>query len=387
MKSFLTRNILLLSLVSLFTDVASEMLYPVMPVYLKQIGFSMLLIGVLEGVAEATAGLSKGVFGKWSDNAGKRLPFVQWGYFMSALSKPMMALFTFPLWIFSARTLDRLGKGMRSSARDALLSDESGKEHKGKVFGFHRGMDTLGAAIGPLLALVYLHFHPEDYKTLFFIAFVPGLLGVLLTVVVKEHRVLPAPAKPKQSMLNYFSYWKEANSTYKSTVSGLLLFTLFNSSDVFLLLLLKYKGYADESVLTVYIFYNLCYALLAYPAGWLGDKWGLKNNLITGLLIFAGVYGMVMAADATWQVYVLFFFYAAYAALTEGCSKALLSNLCEKKDTATALGFYSSFNSLALMLASFMAGFIWHNYGPSLTFVVTSAGALVAAVYLMRQKV
>lgn len=387
MKSFLTRNILLLSLVSLFTDVASEMLYPVMPVYLKQIGFSMLLIGVLEGVAEATAGLSKGVFGKWSDNAGKRLPFVQWGYFMSAVSKPMMALFTFPLWIFSARTLDRLGKGMRSGARDALLSDESGKENKGKVFGFHRGMDTLGAAIGPLLALVYLHFHPEDYKTLFFIAFVPGLLGVLLTVVVKEHRVVPTPAKPKQGMLNYFSYWKEANSTYKSTVSGLLLFTLFNSSDVFLLLLLKYKGYADESVLMVYIFYNLCYALLAYPAGWLGDKWGLKNNLITGLLIFAGVYGMVMAADATWQVFVLFFFYAAYAALTEGCSKALLSNLCEKKDTATALGFYSSFNSLALMLASFMAGFIWHNYGPALTFVVTSAGALVAAVYLMRQKV
>lgn len=387
MKSFLTRNILLLSLVSLFTDVASEMLYPVMPVYLKQIGFSMLLIGVLEGVAEATAGLSKGVFGKWSDNAGKRLPFVQWGYLMSAVSKPMMALFTFPLWIFSARTLDRLGKGMRSGARDAMLSDESGKENKGKVFGFHRGMDTLGAAIGPLLALVYLHFHPEDYKTLFFIAFVPGLLGVLLTVVVKEHRVVPTPAKPKQGMLNYFSYWKEANSTYKSTVSGLLLFTLFNSSDVFLLLLLKYKGYADESVLMVYIFYNLCYALLAYPAGWLGDKWGLKNNLITGLLIFAGVYGMVMVADAMWQVYVLFFFYAAYAALTEGCSKALLSNLCEKKDTATALGFYSSFNSLALMLASFMAGFIWHNYGPSLTFVVTSAGALVAAVYLMRQKV
>ena len=256
---------------------------------------------MLEGVAEATAGLSKGVFGKWSDNAGKRLPFVQWGYFMSALSKPMMALFTFPLLIFSTRTLDRLGKGMRSGARDALLSDESGKENKGKVFGFHRGMDTLGAAIGPLLALVYLHFHPEDYKTLFFIAFMPGLLGVLLTVVVKEHGAVPTPAKPKQSMLNYFSYWKEANATYKSTVSGLLLFTLFNSSDVFLLLLLKYKGYADESVLMVYIFYNLCYALLAYPAGWLGDKWGLKNNLITGLLIFAGVYGMVMAADAMWR--------------------------------------------------------------------------------------
>jgi MFS family permease len=387
MKNFLTRNIILLSLVSLFTDVASEMLYPVMPVYLKQIGFSMLLIGVLEGVAEATAGLSKGAFGKWSDTAGKRLPFVQWGYLLSALSKPMMALFTYPLWIFSARTLDRLGKGMRSGARDALLSDEAGKEHKGKVFGFHRGMDTLGAAIGPLLALIYLHYHPQEYKTLFFIAFVPGLLGVLLTVVVKEHKAPSIQVSSKPGMLNYFSYWKHAGASYKRTVTGLLLFTLFNSSDVFLLLLLKHKGYTDEHVLMVYIFYNMCYALLAYPAGWLGDQWGLKNNLIAGLLLFACVYAGIGYVHQGWQVYMLFFLYATNAALTEGCSKALLSNLCEKKDTATALGFYSSFNSIALMLASFAAGYLWHSYGPSLTFAITSAGAIAAAVHLKLQKI
>ncbi|HXU26934.1 MAG TPA: MFS transporter, partial [Bacteroidia bacterium] len=151
----ITRNILIISFVSLFTDVASEMLYPVMPIYLKTIGFSILLIGVLEGVAEATAGLSKGYFGNLSDNKGKRLPFVQIGYALSAISKPMMALFVYPLWVFGARSIDRLGKGVRTGARDALLSDEATPETKGTIFGFHRSMDTLGAVLGPLLALVY----------------------------------------------------------------------------------------------------------------------------------------------------------------------------------------------------------------------------------------
>lgn len=176
---YITRTVWVLSLVSLFTDAASEMLYPIMPIYLKSIGFSIVLIGILEGFAEATAGFSKGYFGKLSDNAGKRIPFVQIGYAFSAISKPMMAIFIYPIWIFFARTIDRFGKGIRTGARDALLSDEATSETKGQVFGFHRSMDTLGAVIGPSLALIYLYFYPQDYKTLFFIAFIPGLLAVL----------------------------------------------------------------------------------------------------------------------------------------------------------------------------------------------------------------
>ena len=152
----ISRTVWILSLVSLFTDVASEMLYPVMPIYLKEIGFSILLIGILEGVAEATAGLSKSYFGKLSDVSGKRLPFVRLGYLLSALSKPMMAVFTFPWWIFFSRTLDRLGKGLRTAARDAMLSDEATPETKGRVFGLHRAMDTVGAVIGPAAALGFL---------------------------------------------------------------------------------------------------------------------------------------------------------------------------------------------------------------------------------------
>ena len=166
---YITRTVWILSVVSLLTDTASEMLYPIMPIYLKTIGFSILLIGILEGVAEATAGLSKGYFGKLSDSSGKRVPFVQIGYAFSTISKPMMAIFTYPLWIFFARAIDRFGKGIRTGARDAILSDQATPQTKGKVFGFHRSMDTLGAVIGPSLALLYLFYYPHNYKTLFFI--------------------------------------------------------------------------------------------------------------------------------------------------------------------------------------------------------------------------
>ncbi|HTP12940.1 MAG TPA: MFS transporter, partial [Bacteroidota bacterium] len=164
---FITKTILFLSLVSLFTDIASEMLYPVMPMYLKSIGFSVVLIGILEGIAEATAGISKGYFGSLSDHLGRRRPFIQAGYALSAVSKPLMALLIQPVWVFVARTSDRLGKGIRTAARDAMLSAETTPEFKGRVFGFHRGFDTLGAAIGPSLALLYLTFHPDEYRSLF----------------------------------------------------------------------------------------------------------------------------------------------------------------------------------------------------------------------------
>ena len=150
----INRTVLILSIVSLFADIASEMLYPVMPIYLKEIGFSFLLIGVLEGMANFTAGLSKGYFGKRSDEKGLRLPFIKLGYLLSAVSKPMMAAFAYPLWIFFARTTDRLGKGLRTAARDALLSQNATPETKARVFGFHRSMDTLGAAFGPMIALL-----------------------------------------------------------------------------------------------------------------------------------------------------------------------------------------------------------------------------------------
>ena len=390
-RKILTRTVLVVSFVSLFTDIASEMLYPIMPVYLKSLGFSVLLIGILEGVAEATAGLSKGYFGHLSDVRHRRVPFVRAGYLLSAISKPMMAMLIFPVWIFFARTLDRFGKGIRTSARDAMLSDETTPEHKGKVFGFHRSMDTIGAAIGPLLALVFLWFYPGQYKWMFIIAFFPGLVAVALTFLLKD-KVLPIarstnhPVNPPPVKIGFFAflkYWQKASPGFRYLVSGLLIFTLFNSSDAFLLLALKEQHVSDTSMIGVYIFYNLVYALFSYPVGVLADRIGLRTMMVAGLFLFAFVY-MAMGFVSTLAMFaILFFFYGIYAACTEGISKALISNLAAKSDTATAIGFYNSLASLFTLLASTLAGVLWYSIGPKAMFLISGTGVFLVACYLL----
>lgn len=380
---YITRTVWILSWVSLFTDTASEMLYPIMPLYLKTIGFSIVLIGVLEGVAEAVTGLSKGYFGKQSDLSGKRAPFVQWGYALSSISKPMMALFIYPLWIFFARTLDRLGKGIRTGARDAVLSDEATPETKGKVFGLHRSMDTLGAVLGPLLALLYLYFYPQNYKTLFFIAFIPGVMAVLASLYLKDkakNRV--TPTKPT-SFFSFLSYWKSSPLAYRKLVIGLLGFALFNSSDVFLLLKAKEAGLDDTQVIGLYIFYNLFYALFAYPLGIWADKIGLKKMYLFGLGLFAIVYiGMSMTSDL-YIILILFLLYGMYSAATEGISKAWISNITDKKDTATAIGTYSGFQSICMLLASSLAGILWYQFGANVTFLLTGIITTLMILYFI----
>ncbi|MFI0491300.1 MFS transporter [Flavobacterium sp.] len=379
----ITRTVWILSLVSLFTDMASEMLYPIMPIYLKTIGFSIVLIGILEGVAEAVAGLSKGYFGKLSDHSGKRVPFVRFGYSLSALSKPIMAFFVYPLWIFFARTMDRIGKGIRTGARDAILSDEATPATKGKVFGFHRSMDTLGAVLGPLLALLYLYYYPKDYKTLFYIAFFPGLLAILASFLLKDKNNSQPKENKSVSFLASFSYWKESPILYRKVVVGLLAFALFNSSDVFLLLKAKQSGLSDTYVIGIYIFYNLVYALCAFPIGILADKIGLKKTFISGLILFAIVYLGMGFSTNSYVLIGLFALYGIYAAATEGVAKAWISNITDKKDTATAIGTYAGFQSICTMLASSLAGLIWYQFGASETFMVTGIVTILILFYFV----
>lgn len=379
----ISRTVWILSLVSLLTDTASEMLYPVMPIYLKSIGFSVVLIGVLEGFAEALAGLSKGYFGKWSDTTAKRVPFVQVGYALSAISKPLMAVYVFPVWVFMARTVDRLGKGIRTGARDAMLSGEATPQTKGAIFGFHRSMDTLGAVLGPVLALWYLHYHPENYKTLFYIAFVPGLLAILATRFLNDKPAnKPVPAK-RQPFFAFLHYWKESPVAYKKLAAGLLLFALFNSSDVFLLLKAKEAGLHDTTVIGIYIFYNLIYALFAFPAGLLADRIGLKSVFITGLVLFAFVYAGMAVNSNVYVFAALFFVYGVYAAATEGISKAWISTLVEPKDTATAIGNYAGLQSICAMLASSLTGLIWYTLGSTAAFALTAGVTVLVVVYVV----
>ncbi len=361
---------------------ASEMLYPIVPVFLKEIGFSILLIGILEGIAEFTAGLSKGYFGKRSDEKGIRLPFIKMGYFFSALSKPMMAVFTFPLWIFAARTTDRLGKGLRTAARDALLSQNATRETKARVFAFHRGMDTLGAVIGPVIALLFLTFFPQQYTKLFYFALIPGLIAVALIFLLKEKRQ-PSSIVEGGNFFSFFKYWNISSPEYKKLVTGLLLFTLFNSSDVFLLLKTKEVTGSDTTTIVAYIFYNLVYAVASYPLGILADRFGLKKIFSAGLLLFAAVYFLFAAEGSTELIFIAFFFYGLYAAATEGIAKAWITNLSHNTNTGTAIGFFTSAQSICTLIASVLAGLLWSVFNSSITFVVTAIAAICIFFYIV----
>jgi MFS family permease len=364
----------------MFADIASEMLYPVIPVYLKEIGFSVLLIGILEGVAGFTAGLSKGYFGKLSDEKGLRLPFVKLGYFFSAISKPMLAAFVYPLWIFFARTIDRLGKGLRTAARDALLSQNATKETKARVFGFHRGMDTLGAAIGPTIALLFLIFYPHQYKSIFLFAFIPGIISVALIFLLKEKKE-PASTLGKGNFFSFFKYWKIASFDYKRLVAGLLFLALFNSSDLFLILKTKQVTGSDQLTIEAYILYNVVFAAASYPLGAIADKIGIKNVFFGGLVLFALVYFLFGITNSAIVIFSAFFIYGIYAAATEGITKAWITNMAHTSNTATAIGFYTSCESICTLLASIIAGVIWDNLGSNVTFFTTSGSAILVAVY------
>lgn len=378
----ITRSIWVLSLVSLFTDMASDMLYPVMPAYLRSIGFSVAFIGLLEGIAEAAAGLSKGYFGYWSDMSGKRLPFVRLGYTLSALSKPLMAAMAYPLWIFLVRTLDRLGKGMRTGARDAILADASTDGNRGKVFGFHRSMDTVGAALGPALALIWLYFRPGDYIPLFFIAFLPGIISVLLLFTLKEQNNLASQGKTI-TFSDSMRWLKTATPAYRTLLWGLLLFASINSAEIFLLLRAKDLGMSDAGVVGLYIFFNLIFALLAYPLGRLSDTMGMKRIFLLGLALFAITYlGMALLSSTT-AIIALFFVYGGFAAATDGLAKAWISKVCGPREKAVGLGTFAGLQSLSLLLASVWAGLLWDIAGPMTVFLLTAGLSIPVGLYFL----
>lgn len=382
----ITRPIWILSLVSLFSDITSEMIYPIMPMYLESIGFTILWIGMLEGLAEAIAGLSQGYFGKASDMAGKRMPFIRLGYALTALSKPIIGFFKDPILIFMARSADRFGKGIRTGARDALLSSETSHFHKGSVFGFHRSMNTIGAVIGLLCSLGFLYYRPGEYQSLFLISAFPALVSVVLTFFVSDTSVHNKTGHEKESAFSFLHYWGKSSIEYKKLVIGLLIFTLFNASDFFLLLKMKHDGLDDVSIISIYIFYNLVYAVTALPIGIIADRVGLKAMLLLGLMSYALLYGgMAMLSGAT-PFYGLFFLYGIYSASTEGISKAWISNICDQTDLGTALGLFHGMQSVMLMCASIAMGILWTAFGPETTFLIIGVVTLLVLGYCFTLK-
>lgn len=385
-------------MVSLLNDMAGELLYPVVPLYLASIGYGAIWIGLLEGFAEAVSGLTRGWFGEWSDRRGMRLPFIRTGYFLSAVCKPMLAFFASIPWAVLMRTGDRFGKGVRTGARDAMLADETAPEMRGKVFGFHRALDTTGAVIGPLLALAWLALHPgEHYRELFYYAFIPGLVSVFLLFFIREKRKKATGGMPR-SPFSSFGYWKKAIPGYRRLITGVIFFMMFNSSDMFVLLLAKTvfpKGASiagwqltgDMLVVLLYVFYNAVYAIASYPAGMIADKLGFRSTMQTGYLCFAAAYGILawMAAGKSHESSLLlsaFFIYGLYSAFTDGISKAWISRLCGPDEKGLAMGLFAALGSMATLIASLLAGLLWASAGPVIVFALPSAAALIVLVYL-----
>lgn len=377
------RQVLILSLISLFTDIASEMLYPVTPIFLTAVlGTSMALVGIIEGAAEVTAGLLKGYFGRLSDKLKKRSVFVVLGYSLSALSKPLPGLFPALSAVIASRISDRVGKGARTAPRDALLATYA-EGQTGAIFGFHRAMDTLGAALGPVGALILLHFYPGNYTLIFLVAFAPSVLAVSFTLFVKDN---PASFK-KVTKRNYSEFWRSAPHQYKIILLLITLFSLVNSSDVFLIL--KSKDISNSATLAIwgYIFYNLIYASVSYPIGKYSDKAGKKKVYIAGLYIFAAVYlGFALFPDI-YFIWILFALYGIYAASTEGVVKAWVSDLIPDEQRGSAIGLLTMCSSLSIMLGSFLAGFLWDEFGSIVPFMTSAVvSALVATLFVLVKK-
>lgn len=366
--------------VSFFTDVSSEMLYAITPIFLTTVlGASASVIGVIEGIAEATASILKGLSGWYSDRIRNRKWFILAGYTFSALAKPLIAMAGSWVFVLFARFLDRFGKGVRSSARDALIADVTPKELRGQAFGLHRAMDTAGALLGVAISLYIIQTYGNTGKlqillrNLYWLAFIPAALGVLFIFFIREpkHATSAEPRKLKVSGKLGKRYWL----IVVVASIGYLGF----SSDAFLILKAKDIGLPLTHVLLAYLAYNACYSLSSYPIGRLSDKIRMEYLLCAGLLIYALVYWGIASVESRIAVILLFVVYGLYAAMTEGVIRALIANVVSADVKATALGIFNMITGLLALAASLLAGWLWDNVSSDAPFYLGAVFAAVAA--------
>ena len=379
----ITRNVIVLGLVSFFTDVSSEMIVPVRILFLVGVLRTPLPVaGLIEGVAESTASLLKIVAGRMADRVTHRKPLILFGYSTSNLAKPILALAnSWPLALLLI-FVDRVGKGVRGSPRDAMMADSTEKRYMGKAFGFHRSMDTLGAAVGPLFAYVILLLTSNDLRAVFGWTALPGVLSILVILIFLREKKKPAgaveeaveaaPAKPRVSVPA-----RQLGVPFWMFTATATVFALGNSSDAFIFL--RTAG-LEQSVMLVpliYFGYNIVYALLATPLGALSDRWGRLPVLLSGYAAFGLVYAGWALATQAWNAWLLFLVYGVYAAATEGVAKAFVTDLVPKQARGSAMGWFNGLTGFAALPANLVGGWLWSAAGPSATFVF---GAWVAAI-------
>ena len=374
--SGITRPVWILSLVSFFADFSGEMVYPIIPLFITgTLAAPAVAVGIVEGVAEGTANLTKLFSGRWSDTAGKRKPFVVGGYSLAAAGKAILAIA--PAWPIAlvGRSVDRFGKGIRTAPRDAMLADFAEPRYRGRVFGLHRTMDTLGAVVGPLVGLALIALLDDRLRLVIAIAVVPGIISVFVLRWLPEHSAPPSPNG------NRWQFGKLPKKFYV-LLAITMIFMIGNSSDAFLILRSKDLGLTTTLVVLAYVAYNLVYAGLSFPAGAISDRIPRAWLVVVGWAVFAGVYaGFAFAGskDAVWPLFVI---YGAYIALTDGVSKALVADLAPGDLRSSAMGLFQGLTGLAALFASVMAGVLWDNVSEAAPFAVGASCAIVAATAL-----
>jgi MFS family permease len=373
-----SRNVFILGITSFLTDLSSEIIYPLVPLFLTTtLGAPVAVVGLIEGIAESTASTLK-VFSGWiSDRWRRRRPLTIIGYSISALSKPLLAATgTWPQ-VLALRFGDRLGKGIRVAPRDALIADSSEPATRGRVFGFHRAADTAGAALGAMLALAAIGLLGEQYRTIFLISAIPGALGVASLFLIRERiHAHPHSPRPRLSLSQY-------DRRFKLFLLASAIFALGNSSDAFLILRAKDLGLSAFAAVLAYVIFNIIYGALSIPAGLLSDRIGRRRIIAGGFIIFSLVYLGFALAGGTAAVWPLFAIYGLYMAMTEGVGKAFAADMAPAHARGTALGTLHAVTGLLAFFSSLIAGILWDSISPRAPFFFGATASIAATLVLL----
>jgi MFS family permease len=374
----LPRSVTLLGLTSLFTDAATEAIYPLLPVFVTRIlGGNPAALGLIEGAADATSSVLKIAAGRWSDRTGRRKPFVLAGYTIAGLVRPLIALATVWQHVFIVRLADRVGKGIRGAPRDAMLGALAPIGERGRVFGFHRAMDHAGAVVGPIAATIFLWFMPGAYRTLFALALIPGLLAIAMLFLVPETQRQTNPADLTKPLIP-----GALPRELKRYLAVLAIFTLGNSSDAFLLLRLSDAGLATAFLPLSWAALHVIKSGLATWGGTLSDRFGRRRLIVGGWLLYAVVYAGFAVTTSLVPLLAWFLIYGVHFALVEGSEKALVSDLVAGAGQGTAFGWYNAVLGFGSLGASVLFGFLWQTFSAATAFYTGAVLALVAAALL-----
>lgn len=377
----LGRNVVALGVVSLLTDAGTEMVTPLLPLFLTTVlGAGPAFLGLVEGAAESAASLLRLLAGWWSDRLGRRKGLTVAGYTLSSATRPVLALAAAPWHVLAVRLVDRVGKGIRGAPRDALLAASAAAGRRGLVFGFHRSMDHAGAVLGPLLATALLVVFSADLRTVFWLATIPAVASVLvLALAVREEAggpsgTAPAPVGPPGSLTS--------DARFPRLLVLVVLFTLGNSSDAFLLLKAQQTGVPVALLPILWAALHVVKALASLPGGALSDRWGRGRVLGLGWLLYAAVYAGFAFASSAAAMWGLTLTYGLYFGLTEGVERALIADFSPPAWRATAYGWYHLAIGIAALPSSLLMGALWQAFGPGVAFATGAGCALLAAALL-----